>query len=350
MVLMLLSLHLLLGDDSHEAFCNIAGTKDMFIPPMPPLTRCKISKSWLGSSKSKAKVEAQRNQLSGKTPSSSGDLSYSLPYLCVRINTLEHINNQLQFLEKRIRYAWRKEEPTPPSKIGRMFGKPKPEPPPVAEPATSSSFQNTRTAIMEGTRQLIDSAAYRVVFSELREVFGDGLYAGDASSARVNSVLEQLDAKLGEIAQSSAESLRNRIAGALMRACFDCLQRVLLAGGPSRAYKEDDADLLKDDMYALKELFLADGDGLPLSEVEQALAPAAQVLTLFELPSSELIQIYLASIGQSSKTSSKAPLPPTTGKWSATDPNTVLRVLCYRGDDTASKFLKKTYHMKKASA
>jgi len=43
-------------------------------------------------------------------------------------------------------------------------------------------------------------------------------------------------------------------------------------------------------------------------------------------------------------------MPPTTGKWSATDPNTVLRVLCYRGDETASKFLKKTYHLKKASA
>lgn len=328
---------------------HYSGTKDLFIPPMPPLTRCKVSKSWRGSSKSKGKVESQQNQQHRKTSSSSGDLSYSLPYLCVRINTLEHINTQLQFLEKRIRLAWKTDEPTPPSKIGRMFAKPKPEPPPVAEPA-SSSFQNTRAAITEGMRQLIDSAAYRVVFSELRDVFGEGLYAGDASSARVDSVLEQLDAKLGEIAETSVESLRNRIAGALMRACFDCLLRVLLAGGPSRAFKEDNADLVKDDMYALKELFVADGDGLPLSEVEQAVAPAAQVLTLFELSSSELIQIYLASIGQGSKTSSKAPIPPTTGKWSATDPNTVLRVLCHRGDDTASKFLKKTYHLKKASA
>lgn len=340
-----------MGDDSHEAFCNIAGTKDVFIPPMPPLTRCKVSKSWRGSSKSKGKVEAQRSQQNRKMPSSSGDLTFSLPYLCVRINTLEHINNQLQFLDKSIRYAWKKDEPTPPSKIGRMFSKPKPEPPkPVAEPA-SSSFQNTRAAIMEGMRQLIDAAAYRVVFSELRDVFGEGLYAGDVSSARVTScVTDQLDTKLGEIAQNSSESLRNRIAGALMRACFDCLLRVMLAGGPSRAFKEDDADLLKDDMYALKELFLADGEGLPLSEVEQAMAPAAQVLTLFELSSSELVQIYLASIGQGSKTSSKVPVPPTTGKWSATDPNTLLRVLCYRADDTSSKFLKKTYHLKKASA
>lgn len=331
---------------------NPCGTKDQFIPPMPPLTRCKVSKSWRGSSKSKGKVEAQRIRNNRKTtPSSSGDLTYSLPYLCVRINTLEHINNQLQFLEKRIQYAWKKDEPTPPPKSSRMFGKAKPEPPPpvVAEPA-STSFQNTRAAIKEGTRQLIDSAAYRVVFIELHDVFGEGLYAGDVTTSRVSPVLEQLDAKLGEIAETSAESLRNSIAGALMRACFDCLLRVLLAGGPSRAYKEEDADQLKDDMYALKELFLADGEGLPLSEVDQVVAPAAQVLTLFELASTELVQIYLASIGQGSKSSSKAPVPATTGKWSATDPNTLLRVLCYRGDDTASKFLKKTYHLKKASA
>jgi hypothetical protein len=341
---------LLLLGDSDEALCNISGTKDDHIPPMPPLTRCKVQKSWRGSSKSKAKVEVQRNQQNRRTLSSSGYLTYSLPYVCVRINTLEHINSQLQFLEKRIRYGWKKDEPTPPSsKIGRMFTKPKAAPLPVAEPA-DSSFQRTRAAIREGTRQLIDSAAYRVVFVDLRDVFYDGLYAGDVSGARISSVLEQLDGKLGEIAETSAESMRNRIAGALMRACFDCLLRVLLAGGPSRAFQVDDADLVKDDMYALKELFVADGDGLSASEVEQAMAPAAQVLTLFELSSSELIQIYLASMGQGSKSSSKPSMPPTTGKWSASDANTVLRVLCYRAGDTASKFLKKTYHLKKASA
>lgn len=348
MVLILPPLVLLLMDDSHQAICNIAGTKEDHIPPMPPLTRCKVQKSWRGS-KSKAKVEVQRNQQNRRSLTSSGDLTFSLPYMCVRINTLEHINSQLQFLDKRIRYGWKKGEPTPPSKMSRMFSKSKPAPPPVAEPA-NNSFQRTRATITEGIRQLVDSAAYRAVFSDLRDVFYEGLYAGDVSSARVSNVLEQLDGKLGEIAEISAESLRNRIAGALMRACFDCLLRVLLAGGPSRVIKEDDADLLKDDMYALKELFYADGDGLPLSECEQAVAPASQVLTLFELPSSELIQIYLASIGQVSKSSSKPFMPGTTGKWSASDANTVLRVLCYRGDDTASKFLKKTYHLKKASA
>ncbi|QHO57079.1 uncharacterized protein DS421_3g79220 [Arachis hypogaea] len=39
------------------------------------------------------------------------------------------------------------------------------------------------------------------------------------------------------------------------------------------------------------------------------------------------------------------PLPATTGQWSPTEPSTLLRVLCYRHHDTASKFLKKNYNL-----
>lgn len=328
---------------------NSCGTKDVHIPPMPPLTRCKVNKSWLGSHKSKGKSGVQRNPR--KSSLSTGGDAYSLPYKCVRINTLEHINTQLQSLEKKVQNGWKKDQPTP-TKSGRFFGKTKPATPPVTETPIDSSltFQKTRSAIKEGIGQLIDSAAYRVVYADLRDIFIEGLYVGDVSSSRISIVLEQLYVKLGEIAETSAVSVRNRIVGALMKACFDCLLRVLLAGGPSRAFREEDADLLKDDMYALKELFLADGEGLPQAEVEQVVALPAQVLTLFEISSNELIQIYLASMGQGSKTSSKTfSIPPTTGKWSAADANTVFRVLCHRCDDTATRFLKKTHHLKKAA-
>lgn len=318
---------------------------------MPPLTRCKTNKSWLGSHKSKGKVEVQRNH-HRKVTGTEGD-AFSLPYLCVRINTLDHINTQLEFLEKKVRYGWQKEEPTP-SVGGKRFSKNKsnPPPPPPIILSADSSFQRTRVAIQEGINQLTELAAYRVVFSDLRDVFGDGLYAGDVGSARISGVIDQLDAKLGEIAETSVEKLRNQIVTALMKACFDGFLLVLLAGGTSRSFTVGDSDKLKDDLTALKDLFLADGDGLPRNVVEQAASPASQILTLFELSSNELIQIYSASMGEGSRTSSRSSsIPPTTGKWSATDANTLLRVLCYRSDDTASKFLKKTYHLpKKAHA
>jgi hypothetical protein len=43
----------------------------------------------------------------------------------------------------------------------------------------------------------------------------------------------------------------------------------------------------------------------------------------------------------------KLPMPPTTGKWNRTDPNTILRVLCYRNDRVANHFLKRTYQIAK---
>ncbi|ONK79557.1 uncharacterized protein A4U43_C01F7590 [Asparagus officinalis] len=40
-------------------------------------------------------------------------------------------------------------------------------------------------------------------------------------------------------------------------------------------------------------------------------------------------------------------MPPTTGRWNRSDPNTVLRVLCHRNDEVASWFLKKTFQLPK---
>ncbi|KAL4560304.1 hypothetical protein LXL04_032454 [Taraxacum kok-saghyz] len=56
-------------------------------------------------------------------------------------------------------------------------------------------------------------------------------------------------------------------------------------------------------------------------------------------------RLTLEAYGSSAK--SRLPLPATTGQWSSNDPNTLLRVLCYRNDDSASKFLKKTYNLPK---
>jgi hypothetical protein len=118
-----------------------------------------------------------------------------------------------------------------------------------------------------------------------------------------------------------------------------------------------DSDLLKEDLEAIKDLFLADGNGLPSETVARASARASQVLTLFDLSSNELIHILSASSfgdtaaaaskHRSGNTNTKSSYPPTTGNWSASDANTVLRVLCYRYDETASQFLKKTYNLPK---
>ena len=58
------------------------------------------------------------------------------------------------------------------------------------------------------------------MFSDLLEIFYEGLYAGDVSSARIPNVLEQLEDELGEIAGTSSDSMRNWIVGGLAGGCF----------------------------------------------------------------------------------------------------------------------------------
>ncbi|GKC52783.1 mammalian uncoordinated homology 13 protein [Tanacetum coccineum] len=58
-----------------------------------------------------------------------------------------------------------------------------------------------------------------------------------------------------------------------------------------------------------------------------------------------LRRVTLETYGSSAK--SRLPLPATTGQWSPSDPNTLLRVLCCRNDDAASKFLNKNYNLPK---
>jgi hypothetical protein len=65
---------------------------------------------------------------------------------------------------------------------------------------------------------------------------------------------------------------RSALAHALLKECCLALERVLLDGGPLRQFVPADVEALKDDLHALKELFVADGEGVPLGDVADALA------------------------------------------------------------------------------
>ena len=98
---------------------------------------------------------------------------------------------------------------------------------------------------------------------------------------------------------------------------------------------------------ALKDLYVCNGDGLPDELVDKASTQLRSILPLFRTETDGLVERYrrltIESYGPSAK--SKLPLPPTSGNWSPTEPNTILRVLCYRNDKAASKFLNKAYRL-----
>jgi hypothetical protein len=114
---------------------------------------------------------------------------------------------------------------------------------PSEEPVDSNLYQ-TRSVLKEGIDKLMEIAAYRVVFVDLKPVLWDGLYMRGVANARISDVIDELDVQLGVISETSADRLRNRVIFALMRACFEGLMLVLMAAGPNRSFTVNEMDCL----------------------------------------------------------------------------------------------------------
>lgn len=302
------------------------------MPTLPALTRCATRSRLQGVFKKKEKSQNSQKRNS-QVGSLNGEDSFGLPQLCVRMNTFHHMRTELETLEKRIVTYLRNAE----SANGDVAS------------GVQSKFELSIAACQEGIQQLCETTAYKVVFHNLSHVLWDGLYVGDLASSRIEPFRKELDANLEMISSTVHNRVRNRVITAVMKASFDGFLLVLIAGGPSRSFTQQDSQIIEDDFTILKDLYVCNGDGLPEELVDKASTQVRSVLPLFRAETESLIDRFrrmtLESYGSSAK--SRLPLPPTTGHWSPTDPNTILRVLCYRNEEAASKFLKKTYNLPK---
>lgn len=308
------------------------GSRNTFIPTMPALTRCTIGSKFQGFGKKKDK--SPNSQKRNSQVATNGDSSFGIPQLCVRINTLQWILGEFDVLEKRIITLLRNSESAREEDFSNGL---------------ASKFELSPAACLEGIQQLCEAVAYRIVFHDLSHVLWDSLYVGDPSSSRVDPFLQELERNLMFISDNVHEKIRTRIITEIMRASFDGFLFVLLAGGPSRAFSRKDSQIIEDDFKVLKELFWANGDGLPSEIIDRFATTLRSILPLFRTDTESLIEQFRRITVETYKSSarSRIPLPPTSGQWGPSDPNTLLRVLCYRNDEAASKFLKKTYDLPK---
>lgn len=310
-----------------------SGSRNTFLPTMPALTRCAIG-SKLGVFKKKDKpLNSQRKS---SQVAVNGDTASGVPQLCVRINTLHKIRAELEVVEKRIITHLRNCESAREEDFSTGTGK---------------KFELTPPACVEAIHQLSEAVAYKLVFHDLSHVLWDSLYVGDASSSRIEPFLQELEQNLLVISDTVNERIRTRIITDIMRASCDGFLLVLLAGGPYRAFSRQDSQIIEDDFQALKDLFSANGDGLSNDLINKCSSTAREVLPLFRTDTESLIErfrrVTIETYGSSAKSRFGFPLPPTSGQWNPTEPNTLLRVLCHRNDDAASKFLKRTYNLPK---
>lgn len=309
------------------------GSRNTYVPTMPALTRCTTGSKFQGVWKKKEKSPNSQKKNS-QVATMNGEISFRVPQLCIRINSFHRIKSELDVLEKRVITHLRNCESAHAEDFSNGLGK---------------KFELTPAACVEGVQQLSEAVAYKIVFHDLSHVLWDGLYVGEPSSSRIEPLLQELERNLLIISDTVHERVRTRIITDIMKASFDGFLLVLLAGGPSRAFTRQDSQIIEDDFKSLKDLFWANGDGLPIELIDKFSATARGVLPLFRTDTESLIErfrrVTLETYGSSAR--SRLPLPPTSGQWNPTEPNTLLRVLCYRNDEAATRFLKKTYNLPK---
>uniref|UniRef100_A0A7N0T577 Uncharacterized protein n=1 Tax=Kalanchoe fedtschenkoi TaxID=63787 RepID=A0A7N0T577_KALFE len=309
------------------------GSKSTYIPTLPALTRCSTESKFQGVFKKKDKSGGLPKRNS-QVATTNGESSRGVPQLCVRINTLHQIKSEIDVLEKRVVTHLRNSESAQVEDFSNGLSK---------------KFDLTPSACVEGVQQLSEALAYKVVFHDLSHVLWDGLYVGDTSSSRIYPFIQELEQFLLTVSDTVHEKVRTRIITDILKASVDGFLLVLLAGGPSRSFTRQDSQILEDDFKSIKDLFWANGDGLPIELIDKFSATASYILPLFKSDAETLIDRFrraaLEAYGSAAK--SRLPLPPTSGQWHPSDPNTILRVLCYRNEDAASKFLKKTYSLPK---
>jgi hypothetical protein len=134
----------------------------------------------------------------------------------------------------------------------------------------------------------------------------------------------------------------------VMKASVEAFLTVVLAGGSGRAFNHADYEVVAEDLGSLKRLFCS--FGLPEETVDREAVQAEGVLALMSLSTEKLIDELLrhyTSAPTFAPDELPMALPPTTRHWSRSDANTILRVLCYRDDEAASRFLKKAFDLPK---
>ncbi|CAI9290600.1 unnamed protein product [Lactuca saligna] len=330
----------------YTTFVASCGTKQNYIPALPPLTRCsrgsKLAKLW---------KKATPCAVSGMSPYHLGleegnhprpSTSRGTQRLYIRLNTLHYLISQLTSLEKCFAHSSR----IIPSHKNRASSNRR-------HAAGGAHFEHARSSIMAATQHVSEVAAYRLIFLDSNSVLYGSLYVGHVVNARISPALRVLKQNLTLLSAIVTERAQPLAIKEVMTASFEAYLMVLIAGGGTRCFTRVDHEMIEDDLRHLKKVFTTYGEGLVLQEdmVEKEAETVEGVVALMGKSTEELIEDFTvvaceaSGIGVSS--GQTLPMPPTTGRWCSSDPNTMLRVLCHRKDRIANSFLKRTFQLAK---
>lgn len=339
------------------------GSKDSYVPPLPPLTRCnqdsKLVQLWkkaappcqvgdmevldcgradIVTSSKKPKLEASRSRRGDDRDHAHAvrpATSRGTQRLYVRLNTLHYLLAILHSIDRSLSSA------LAPHRQRRRR-------------ARSSAFDHARPALDAAVHLVSELSAYRLVFLDSAQFLHQALYQGGVSVARARPALRVMKQNIAFLFGVLTEQAQPLAVLEVMRASVEAFLTVVLAGGSGRAFARADHAAVAEDFASLKRLFC--GFGVAEEAAERETARAEGVLALMAVPTEKLIHEFLGYYASSTPVAPAVdelprlpmmPVTPTTRRWSRSDANTVLRVLCYRDDEAANRFLKKAFDLPK---
>lgn len=179
----------------------------------------------------------------------------------------------------------------------------------------------------------------------LSSVMYGSLYIGNVVNARISPALRVLKQNLTLLSAIATERAQPLAIKEVMKAYFEAYLMVLIAGGSARCFTRADHEMIEDDLKHLKRVFATYGEGLITEDVVEKEAETVEgVVALMEKSTEQLVEDFTvvaceaSGMGVSSEQPQTLPMPPTTGRWSSSDPNTILRILCHRKDHVANLF------------
>ena len=207
---------------------------------------------------------------------------------------------------------------------------------------------------MAATQHISEISAYRLLFVDSNSVMYGSLYIGNVVNARISPALRVLKQKLTLLSAIVTERAQPLAIKEVMKASFEAYLMVLIAGGSARCFTRADHEMIEDDLKHLKWVFATYGEGLITEDVVEKEAETVEgVVALMEKSTEQLVEDFTvvaceaSGMGVSLEQPQTLPMPPTTGRWSSSDPNTMLGILCHRKDRVANLFLKRTFHLAK---
>ncbi|URD81413.1 hypothetical protein MUK42_00819 [Musa troglodytarum] len=310
--------------------------KSLLYPTPPALTRYEESVNPFTKKK-----PVEHLMLEDKTMNQLNDLT--LPKLCVKLNTLHYLREQLDALEDAIKHSWVLLQ----TDDGQIFDVAKDDLPTSSGTVEElfTIFDDVRRRAVCASDMIVDFIGARAIFWDLRNSMIFSLYQGSVENARFEIFIPMLDEVLDTVCDLIVDLLRDQVVSSIFEATMDGYIWVMLDGGPARVFSESDAAMMQQDLNVLKDLFVADGQGLPQDVVEKEARLGEEILDLYAMKAETIIDMLMSA----SQQIPNHPEIKKPGRRSATDVDTLLRVLCHKKDKCASKFLKIRYQLPRSS-